>query len=114
MGEQVNKFMIDEPDDEIKILTRELRAAERNVEVLANLCSYLSGQVSEYTRSFILNTLHRIEYLRAYQMDEEFPVRGVRWAYERPLIWRDRARYEDTLHRLETELKEQKPIGISS
>lgn len=88
-----------EPDEHTKTLVRELRAAERNVEVLANLCDYMSRQVSEFTRRQVMITIHHIEHLRCYQLDPEHPEYGARWVYERPLVWRDQARYEDAVHK---------------
>lgn len=108
MTEKINqKAMLDEPDDKFKMLMRELRAAERNVEVLANLCDYMSKHVSAFTRMNALSTLHHIEHLRQYQLDPEHPEHGARWVYERPILWRDQARYEDDLHRLQTQIEQQ-------
>jgi hypothetical protein len=110
MPETKMEAIIDSSNDEITLLTKELRAAERNVEVLANLCDYLSTKVSDFSRVCALTTLHRIEYLRQYYLDPEHPEYGARWVYERPLIWRDKMRFEDDTHRAEDELRKKQDM----
>ena len=109
MGDTL-KAMLHNPDDDKTMLVKELRCAERNVEVLANLCDYLSTKVSEFSRNCALDTLHHIQYLHRYYLDPEHHEYGARWVYQRPLVWRDRARYEDDTHRLEEDLRRKQEI----
>jgi hypothetical protein len=102
-----------EQDTEKTQLVKELRCAERNVEVLANLCDYLSQQVSEYTRHQVQQTLHHIEHLYKIPVNPNEPKYGSFWVYERPIVWRDQARYEDAIYREKQKISEdQVRIGV--
>ncbi len=105
-----DKMMVTQDDDPVAMFTKELRAAERNVEMLANLCEYLSSQVSKFTQYRTQDTLKRIQYLRKYYLDPEDHSQGSRWVYDRPCLWMDAARHEDTLHRIEKEAEAEKAL----